>query len=73
MISGKEKLTNIRDNRSAEYQILRDVLPEHSESENHSHAWRGTWERPVNVDETYQHPFTIARMTDHNVRGSDEK
>jgi hypothetical protein len=38
---------------------------------NHSHAWRGTWNRPVNVDEDSLHPFTVARMTDHNVRGID--
>lgn len=42
-------------------------------SPNHSHAWRGTWNRPMLIDENTQHPFTIARMTDHNVRGSDAK
>ena len=42
-----------------------DALP------NHSHAWRGTWNRPMHLDENTQHPFTIARMTDHNVRGTD--
>lgn len=36
-----------------------------------SHAWRGTWNRPMLIDESTQHPFTIARMTNHNVRGSD--
>lgn len=39
---------------------------------NHSHAWRGTWNRPMNIDENSQHALTIARMTDHNVRGVDE-
>lgn len=38
---------------------------------NHSHAWRGTWNRPMHIDENTPHPFTIARMTDHNVRGTD--
>lgn len=38
---------------------------------NHSHAWRGTWNRPLHIDEDTQHPFTIARMTNHSVRGSD--
>jgi hypothetical protein len=35
------------------------------------HAWRETWDRPVKVDENKIHPFTLARMTDHNVRGRD--
>lgn len=39
--------------------------------ENHSHAWRGTWNRPMKIDENTQHPFTIARMTNHKVRGAD--
>jgi hypothetical protein len=39
--------------------------------EKKSHAWRGTWNRPVKIDESKEHPFTIARMTDHNVRGRD--
>lgn len=38
---------------------------------NHSHAWRGSWNRPMLVDENSLHPFTVARMTDHNVRGID--
>lgn len=42
-------------------------------AENHSHAWRGTWDRPVHIDEDQAHPFTIARMTDHNVRGHDSE
>ncbi|MCM2321846.1 MAG: hypothetical protein NDJ90_01130 [Oligoflexia bacterium] len=33
------------------------------------HAWKGTWERPLNVDEKSVDPLTVARMTDHNVRG----
>jgi hypothetical protein len=36
------------------------------------HAWRGTWNRPLKVDERDYHPFTIARMTDHNVKGRDD-
>lgn len=40
---------------------------------NHSHAWRGAWNRPMHVDENELHPFTVARMTDHNVRGLDER
>ncbi|MEK6556464.1 MAG: hypothetical protein AABZ31_14545 [Bdellovibrionota bacterium] len=40
---------------------------------NHSHAWNGSWERPMKMDEDTLHPFTVARMTDHNVRGVDEE
>jgi hypothetical protein len=36
-------------------------------------GWSGTWERPVKVDESSYDPLTIARMTDHNVRGRDKK
>ena len=32
-------------------------------------AWQGTWSRPVKVDAASYDPLTIARMTDHNVRG----
>jgi len=39
----------------------------------HDHAWRGTWERPLHVDEDDFDPLTIARMTDHNVRGTDKE
>ena len=39
---------------------------------DHSHAWRGTWNRPMLLDERTLDPFTIARMTDHNVRGHDD-
>jgi hypothetical protein len=42
-------------------------------SANHSHAWRGTWERPMKVDENSLDALTVARMTDHNVRGRDEE
>jgi hypothetical protein len=38
---------------------------------NHSHAWKGVWDRPVKVDEDFYHPFTIARMTNHKVRCCD--
>jgi hypothetical protein len=38
---------------------------------NHSHAWRGTWDRPMKMDENRLHAFTIARMTNHKVRASD--
>jgi hypothetical protein len=37
-----------------------------------SHAWRETWDRPLEVDEDSLDPLTIARMTDHNVRASDK-
>lgn len=40
---------------------------------NYSHAWRGSWDRPMKVDENLLHPFTVARMTDHNVRGTSER
>jgi hypothetical protein len=35
------------------------------------HEWRGAWNRPMKISELGQHPFTVARMTDHNVRGRD--
>ena len=38
----------------------------------HSHAWHGSWSRPMSIDEGGLHPFTIARMTDHNVSGVDD-
>lgn len=40
---------------------------------SHRHAWRGTWDRPMNIDEDSHDPFTIARMTDRNVRGVNGK
>jgi len=40
-------------------------------SEDHSHEWKGVWNRPMHMDERGLHPFTIARMTDHNVKGKD--
>ena len=40
-----------------------------SDVPNHSHAWKGSWERPMYLDEDSMDPFTVARMTDHNVRG----
>jgi hypothetical protein len=36
-------------------------------------AWRGAWDRPLKLDEKSLDPFTVARMTDHNVRGMDEE
>lgn len=65
-----------RDETSA-YSILEQSQAEHAAPSgeahpNHTHAWRGTWDRPVKIDEKTQHPFTIARMTDHNVKGTDE-
>lgn len=39
----------------------------------HEHAWKGSWDRPVKVDEDSFDPLTIARMTDHNVRGENEE
>jgi len=35
-------------------------------------AWRGSWSRPLKVDERSYDPLTIARMTDHNVRGLND-
>ncbi len=29
----------------------------------------GSWERPLDIDAESYDPLTIARMTDHNVRG----
>lgn len=39
--------------------------------DNHSHAWRGVWNRPMYMDEDRMHPFNVARMTNHNVKGRD--
>jgi hypothetical protein len=36
------------------------------------HEWQGSWNRPVKVDEGSYDALTIARMTDHNVRGRAE-
>jgi hypothetical protein len=41
--------------------------------EDHSHEWHETWNRPMHIDERGQHPFTVARMTDHNVKGRDNE
>jgi hypothetical protein len=38
-----------------------------------SHAWSGSWDRPLKIDEKSHDPLTIARMTDHNVRGHDDE
>jgi hypothetical protein len=38
---------------------------------DHSHAWSAVWSRPMKIDERKLHPFTVARMTDHNVKGRD--
>jgi hypothetical protein len=43
----------------------------HCKDPNHSHAWHGTWNRPMQIDEDSLDPFTVARMTDHNVRATD--
>jgi hypothetical protein len=40
---------------------------------NHEHAWKGSFNRPMKVDENSLDKLTVARMTDHNVRGVDEK
>jgi len=43
-----------------------------SPKEKQPHSWKGSWERPLELDEESVHPFTVARMTDHNVRGRDD-
>ncbi len=48
-------------------------MTEESKKPNHEHAWRGTWDRPMHMDENLMHPFTVARMTSHNVKGHDNK
>ena len=35
-------------------------------------AFKGSWERPVKIDQESTDPLTLARMTDHNVRGMGE-
>lgn len=47
------------------------ITPKILTPESQRHAWRGTWSRPMKIDEKSIHPFTLARMTDHNVRGVD--
>ena len=42
-----------------------------TKNKKQSHAWEGTWSRPMKISEKGLHPFTIARMTDHNVTGGD--
>ncbi|MCM2278947.1 MAG: hypothetical protein NDJ89_12800 [Oligoflexia bacterium] len=37
-----------------------------------SHAWSASWDRPMKLDEKSIDPLTVARMTDHNVRGEDD-
>lgn len=44
----------------------------HSSLES-GHAWKGSWDRPMHLDERGVDPFTLARMTDHNVRGPTEE
>lgn len=48
------------------------MIMEQTKVPNHSHAWKGSWNRPMHMDEDEMHPFTVARMTDHNVKGRDE-
>jgi hypothetical protein len=36
-------------------------------------AWRGSFDRPMKVDRQSYDPLTLARMTDHNVRGVDDE
>jgi hypothetical protein len=55
-----------RDSLIKENKTNRPCTPE-----DHSHEWRGIWKRPMRVDERGLHPFTVARMTDHNVKGRD--
>ena len=50
-----------------------ELSPKDQAAPNHSHAWRGTWDRPMKSDENEMHPFTVARMTDHNVRATDNE
>jgi hypothetical protein len=40
-----------------------------SEEQKHPHAWTGSWDRPMKINEECLDPLTAARMTDHNVRG----
>jgi hypothetical protein len=50
---------------------MKIVKAKFKEVANDSKAWKGTWDRPVLIDEKAAHPFTVARMTDHNVKGRD--
>lgn len=51
--------------------LINELRRERCGQEDHSHAWRGAWNRPMRIDERGLHPFTVARMTDHNVKGRD--
>ncbi len=46
--------------------------PKKADRPKQPHAWRGVWNRPLKVDEDSLDALTVARMTNHNVRGSDE-
>jgi len=50
-------------------ELLREIPKVRSLS---AQAWRGSWNRPLKIDQKSQHPFTIARMTNHSVRGPDK-
>lgn len=60
-----ESRREARRNRVLEFSGVPEKTP------NHSHAWKGVWERPMKIDEDLHHPFTIARMTNHKVRCCD--
>ncbi len=48
--------------------------PEHHEHKGKDVEWSsGTWDHPVDIDPESYDPLTIARMTDHNVRGIRRK
>jgi hypothetical protein len=49
----------------------RSDFPESEPLQSESHhdlAWKGTWDRPMKVDEQSLDRLTSARMTDHNSR-----
>ncbi len=47
---------------------------EHPEHKGKAVEWSsGTWDHPVDIDPESYDPLTIARMTDHNVRGIRKK
>ncbi|HEX4925320.1 MAG TPA: hypothetical protein VFV50_14595 [Bdellovibrionales bacterium] len=52
-----------------------DIIQASNEAANrdnkyeHPGTFKKAWDRPLNLDKGSHDPLTIARMTDHNVRG----
>ena len=68
-----------RDSRIAAEALERISEPEETATHARTdaprppHEWQGSWRRPMHVDEDSFDRLTVARMTDHNVRGTNSK